>query len=82
MVIVGYFGRVDKEILDEIEVVTAVGYDYKGKNKIESTTVMPVYHPDKSLTNKTLSATGNLSKEALNKKIINLQNHLQTESWN
>lgn len=65
MALVGYFGRIDKEILDELDIVTAVGYDYKGKNKIEATAVMPVVNPDKSISNKTISAIGNLSKETL-----------------
>lgn len=65
MVIVGYFGRIDKEILDELDIVTAVGYDYKGKNKIEATAVMPVVNPDKTILNKTISSVGNLSKETL-----------------
>jgi spore germination protein len=65
MVIVGYFGRIDKEILDELDVATAVGFDYKGKNKIETTAVMPIILPDKSISNKTISSIDNLSKESL-----------------
>jgi spore germination protein len=65
MVIVGYFGRVDKEILDELDVATAVGFDYKGKNKIETTAVVPIINPDKVISNKTISSIDNLSKESL-----------------
>ncbi|KZE63874.1 hypothetical protein AWM68_12225 [Fictibacillus phosphorivorans] len=63
--IVGYFGRIDKEILDELDIVTAVGYDSKSKNKIEATAVVPVVNPDKSISNKTITSIGNLSKETL-----------------
>ncbi|MCM3718427.1 Ger(x)C family spore germination protein [Fictibacillus phosphorivorans] len=63
--IVGYFGRIDKEILDDLDIVTAVGYDYKGKRKIEATVVSPIINPDKSISNKTISSVGKMSKEAL-----------------
>ncbi|WNB93365.1 Ger(x)C family spore germination protein [Bacillus sp. NEB1478] len=66
-VIIMSFGRIEKEILDDVEVSTAVGYDYIGKHKIEATAVMPVIKPDKSIENMTLSSTGNISKETLNK---------------
>lgn len=70
---VAYFGRVDKEILDELEVATAIGYDFKGKQKIEVTAVMPRINPDKSIVNKTISTIASVSKEALRE--LNQKSH-------
>lgn len=64
-IVVSYFGRIEKEIIDELEVATAVGFDSKGKKKIEATAVIPLIKPDKTISNKTISSIGNLSKEAL-----------------
>jgi spore germination protein len=63
--IVAYFGRIEKEIIDELEIVTAAGFDYKGHQKIEATASFPRINPDKTVTNETISTTSNLSKEAL-----------------
>lgn len=72
-IVVSYFGRIEKEIIDELEVSTAVGFDSKGKNKIEATAVMPRIMPDKTISNKTISTVGNLSKEALSN--VNHKSH-------
>lgn len=70
---VAYFGSVEKEIIDELEVTTGVGYDYKGKHKIEVTGAIPRINPDKSISNHTISTTANLSKEALSE--VNQKSH-------
>lgn len=69
------FGRVPTQILDDINMESAVGYDYKGDNLIKTTSVIPVYRPDKSVGNKTFTAIDELSKETLRK--INLSSARQ-----
>ncbi|GGB40223.1 Ger(x)C family spore germination protein [Fictibacillus barbaricus] len=77
-IIVAYFGRVEKEILDELEIATSAGFDYKGDQKVEATAVFPRINPDKTITNETLSTTANLSKEALRE--INQKSHKPIEN--
>jgi spore germination protein len=77
-IIVAYFGRVEKEILDELEIATSAGFDYKGDQKIEATAVFPRINPDKSITNETISTTANLSKEALRE--INQESYKPVEN--
>ncbi|WP_179195716.1 Ger(x)C family spore germination protein [Bacillus sp. OV166] len=60
-----FYGRQPKLIVDDIEMPAAVGYDYIDKDMIQTTAVLPIYKPDKSIENKTLSAKGELSKETL-----------------
>ncbi|PRZ12495.1 spore germination protein [Laceyella sediminis] len=59
------FGNVRKNVLDEIQLVTAVGYDYIDEQTATMTAVTPVFRSDASIENKTLSITANLGKEAL-----------------
>ncbi|MFT0141717.1 Ger(x)C family spore germination protein, partial [Alcanivoracaceae bacterium MT1] len=54
-------------ILDEVQLVTAVGYDLTIDNKIEATAVFPSYLVDNSVKNNTLTATANLSKDIRDK---------------
>ena len=77
-IIVAYFGRVEKEILDELEIATSAGFDYKGDQKVEATAVFPRINPDKTITNETISTTANLSKEALQE--INQKSHKPIEN--
>ncbi|AUS08046.1 Ger(x)C family spore germination protein [Laceyella sacchari] len=59
------FGNVTKNVLDEIQLVTAVGYDYIDEQTSTVTEVTPIFRSDASIENKTLSITANLGKEAL-----------------
>lgn len=61
------FGRVPTQILDDVNMESAVGYDYVDENRIKATSVVPVFRPDKSVGNKTFSASDKLSKEILRK---------------
>ncbi|MBS4212857.1 Ger(x)C family spore germination protein [Neobacillus rhizophilus] len=61
------FGRVPKLILDDINMESAVGYDYVNKYIIKATSVLPIYKPDKSVGNETFTASDELSKETLKK---------------
>ncbi|MED4224380.1 Ger(x)C family spore germination protein [Neobacillus cucumis] len=65
IVVMFLYGRQPKQIVDDIEMPNVVGYDYIDKNTIRTTTVLPVYKPDKSIENKALSVEGELSKETL-----------------
>ncbi|WP_286230192.1 Ger(x)C family spore germination protein [Neobacillus mesonae] len=61
------FGRVPSQILDDVNMESAVGYDYAGENRIKATSVVPIFNPDKSVGNETLTASDELSKETLRK---------------
>jgi spore germination protein len=64
-------GCVNQEILDDVQLATAVGYNLTEEGNLEITAVVPVYLPDKSIKNETFTATSKLSKETrdkLNKK--------------
>ncbi|MDP4161988.1 MAG: Ger(x)C family spore germination protein [Bacillota bacterium] len=58
-------GCVQKEILDDVNLETGVGYDLV-KEKIRGTALVPVYQPDKSVDNKTFTASSKLSRDFLN----------------
>ncbi|GHH97984.1 Ger(x)C family spore germination protein [Neobacillus kokaensis] len=62
-----FFGRVPSQILDDLNLASAVGYDFAGENRIKTTSVVPVFNPDKSVGNETFTATDELSKETLRK---------------
>lgn len=57
-------GCVRKEILDDVNLETGSAYDYKD-NQILGTALIPVYLPDKSVENKTFSASSSLSRDFL-----------------
>lgn len=61
------FGRVQRQILDDINMASAVGYDHIDKDKIKATAVMPNYKPDKNVGNETFTATNEISKKTLSK---------------
>ncbi|MFJ5717069.1 Ger(x)C family spore germination protein [Neobacillus sp. NPDC093127] len=69
------FGRVQRQILDDINMASAVGYDYIDKDKIKATAVMPIYKPDKNVGNETYTASNEISKKTLSK--INRQSSRQ-----
>lgn len=60
-------GCVGTEILDDVQLATAVGYDLDEDGNLTITAVVPVYDPDKSIKNETFSATSKLSKETRDK---------------
>ncbi|MCP3742068.1 Ger(x)C family spore germination protein [Rossellomorea sp. BNER] len=60
-------GCIDQQILDDVELTTAVGYDLIGDDLIEATAVVPQYQSDSSVTNKTFSATAKLTKDISDK---------------
>ena len=69
MLLVFIFGRVPKEVLDDIQLAKGVGYDSSStRNQMQVSGVYAVYNPDKTITNKVLTTTSSLSKESLEKQ--------------
>ena len=57
-------GCVQKKILDDVNLETGSAYDYVD-GMIRGTALIPVYLPDKSVENKTFTASSNLSRDFL-----------------
>ncbi|MED2776670.1 Ger(x)C family spore germination protein [Bacillus thuringiensis] len=69
MLLVFIFGRVPKDILDDIQLAKGVGYDSSStKNQMQVSGAYAVYNPDKTINNKVLTTTSSLSKESLGKQ--------------
>ncbi|PGB02619.1 Ger(x)C family spore germination protein [Bacillus toyonensis] len=62
VVVIFWYGRQPKQVLDDLEMPVVAGYDYVDKDKIKTTISIPIYAPDKSVKNKTLSSEDELSK--------------------
>ncbi len=61
-------GCVDKEIIDDINIEVAVGYDLlegSGKEKYRGTILFQEFQPDKSLINRTFSGDGALRQDLI-----------------
>ncbi|MCA1031574.1 Ger(x)C family spore germination protein [Bacillus timonensis] len=59
-------GRVEKEIIDDINILTAVGFDKIEDHKIKGTGVIPVFKADKSIENEHFSEVGMIGREIIN----------------
>ncbi|RIW38912.1 Ger(x)C family spore germination protein [Bacillus salacetis] len=59
-------GCVEKEILDELNIETAKGYDVAGENTIRGTALYSRYLADKKIENVTLSVEAPSTREVLN----------------
>ncbi|MED4224735.1 Ger(x)C family spore germination protein [Neobacillus cucumis] len=57
-------GCIQKEIVDDVNLETGSAYDYMG-GKIRGTALIPFYLSDKTVENKTFSASSNLSRDFL-----------------
>lgn len=64
IVMVSLTGCVRKEILDDVNLETGSAYDFID-NQIRGTALIPVYMPDKSVENKTFTASSTLSRDFL-----------------
>lgn len=53
---------VQKEIVDDIHIVTALGYDYIEEDLFEGTAIVPIYTTDKTLNQETYTSRSVLSK--------------------
>jgi len=58
-------GCVRKTVLDDINTVTGIGYDYHSKTKVRGTLLIPVYQPQQ-ISNQTLSTTLEVSRDVIN----------------
>jgi spore germination protein len=58
-------GCVEREILDDLYIETGKGYDLVSEGKIRGTAMFPIYLPDKSIENMTLSAEASSTREVL-----------------
>ncbi|MGJ7922872.1 Ger(x)C family spore germination protein [Neobacillus sp. LXY-4] len=55
-------GCVEKEILDDINLINGIGFDHSEKGRIVGTIIFPVYLPDQVPKNRTLTAESNMKK--------------------
>ena len=53
----------EQNIIDDIDLVTAVGYDYIDENHVRGTVSIPIFKPDKSITSGTFSNISTLLRE-------------------
>jgi spore germination protein len=60
------YGRVDKEVVDDVNVASAIGIDRTEGNKIKGTVVIPVFMADQSIDNETFIEESILAKEVIN----------------
>ncbi|WP_433744292.1 Ger(x)C family spore germination protein [Falsibacillus pallidus] len=60
-------GCVEREIIDDLNIETAVGYDKAGEKLIRGTALFPAYQKDKSIQNVTMTATGTVTRDILAK---------------
>lgn len=61
-------GCVQPKIIDDINIISAVGYDAHEGEKVKGTIIIPVYKADKSISNEQFTAVATQSK-AINRKI-------------
>ncbi|WP_078544127.1 Ger(x)C family spore germination protein [Litchfieldia alkalitelluris] len=59
-------GRVEKEIVDEINIATAIGIDAAKENEIKGTVVIPVFLADQSIENASFEGKSVLAREVVN----------------
>ncbi|WP_108672092.1 Ger(x)C family spore germination protein [Peribacillus acanthi] len=55
--------NIQPKILDDVNLATAVGYDYVDDKTFKATAVTPRYLPDKKIVNETFTSVSTLSKE-------------------
>lgn len=60
-------GCLEKEILDDVNIVTVVGYDLENSDQLKGTAVIPVYKPDAPVESEIIEATSTseVSKDIL-----------------
>lgn len=80
LVLVLLTGCVEQKIIDDINIMSAVGYDALKDDQIKATIVIPVYKADKSISNETFVASAELSKEANRKAQLKSADPLENGS--
>ncbi|WP_423408109.1 Ger(x)C family spore germination protein [Heyndrickxia sp. MSNUG] len=58
-------GCVEKEIIDDVNIETGIGYDLAEDNNIEGTVMVPVFKPDKNIGNFTFSAKAKANRDLM-----------------
>ncbi|MFZ3590795.1 Ger(x)C family spore germination protein [Bacillus sp. DJP31] len=58
-------GCLQERIIDDINLLSAFGYDVSEGGKIKGTGIIPVYRADKSIDNESFTAIGNQSKDII-----------------
>jgi spore germination protein len=53
----------ERKIIDDIDLVTAVGYDYVDKNHVRGTVTIPVFKPDKTVSSEMFTNVSSLIRE-------------------
>ena len=66
IVITIVYGRISEEVIDEINMVAAIGFDRAEGQKIKGTAVIPVFKADKSIENASFTGESVLAKEIIN----------------
>jgi spore germination protein len=56
-------GCVEQKIIDDINIMSAVGYDAREENNVKGTIVIPVYKADQSISNESFASEAEVSKE-------------------
>ncbi|HWO77122.1 MAG TPA: Ger(x)C family spore germination protein [Bacillus sp. (in: firmicutes)] len=58
-------GCVEEEVIDEINIVTGLGYDLTENGKIKGTALYPSYKPEGTVENVTISATNDIARKVI-----------------
>lgn len=61
------FGCVDTEIIDDVRLITGIGFDAGEGEKVQGTALIPYYMPDQKIVNNTLTASGSPTRDLFKK---------------
>jgi len=61
-----FLGRVEKEIVDDVNITTAIGFDQVSEDKIKGTAVIPVFKGNDEIQNETFIGESTIAKEVFN----------------
>ncbi|KFM99871.1 Ger(x)C family spore germination protein [Bacillus clarus] len=78
LLLVFIFGRIQKDVLDDVRLTKVIGYDEANNKLTEATGLAAIHNVDKSISNKVLTSKDTLSKENREKK--NEQSDLRVAS--
>ncbi|WP_243291693.1 Ger(x)C family spore germination protein [Bacillus sp. FJAT-47783] len=67
LVLITLTGCIEKEVLDEISLITILGYDKGEGEEILGTVVVPQYKKDQPIENKMMTVEGDLSRDIMSK---------------
>lgn len=61
------FGCVDTEIIDDVRLITGIGFDAGEGDKVNGTALIPYYMPDQKIINNTLTTSGSPTRDLFKK---------------